>query len=66
MGREEEIRRQLDVMERALQALRRELGAQRVPAQEGLVEIPDTDYDPAWWQGADDEGVGCRHERDAS
>lgn len=22
------------------------------------VFVPDTDYDPAFWQGADDEGIG--------
>ncbi|WP_424185142.1 hypothetical protein ACOBQX_25075 [Actinokineospora sp. G85] len=32
----------------------------RVPAlvEREVVHIPDTPYDPALWQGADDEGVG--------
>lgn len=23
-----------------------------------IIEVPDTPYDPSWWQGVDDEGVG--------
>jgi hypothetical protein len=42
-----------------------------VPAQPGpvdrsdVVKVPDTPYDPALWEGADDEGVGGhqRHQR---
>ncbi|MBK1786166.1 hypothetical protein [Prauserella cavernicola] len=39
-----------------------------VPAQAGpvdVVPVPDTPYDPALWEGADDEGVGGhqRHQR---
>jgi hypothetical protein len=39
----------------------------RVPAQTrpadraDVVKIPDSPYDPALWQGADDEGIGGHH-----
>jgi hypothetical protein len=30
----------------------------RTSAEQEVVVVPDTPYDPAIWQGADDEGVG--------
>ena len=35
-------------------------GSARIP-RPGVVEVPDTPYDPAMWRDADDEGIGCRH-----
>ncbi|MFC1412782.1 hypothetical protein ACEZCY_27705 [Streptacidiphilus sp. N1-12] len=31
------------------------------PRPQGMVDVPDTPYDPAMWRDADDEGIGCRH-----
>lgn len=34
--------------------------AGRAPAQPGeIIYIPDDDYDPSFWAGADDEGLGA-------
>ncbi|PXY19595.1 hypothetical protein [Prauserella muralis] len=36
--------------------------AQATPAaRPDVVKVPDTPYDPALWEGADDEGVGGYH-----
>jgi hypothetical protein len=37
------------------------VGAQWAPRTLPMVDVPDTPYDPAMWQDADDEGIGCRH-----
>ncbi len=33
-------------------------------ANEDMVIVPDTPYDPSLWRDADDEGVGGRQQRD--
>ncbi|NYH79969.1 hypothetical protein FHR84_003318 [Actinopolyspora biskrensis] len=39
-------------------------GGRRGQAENEIVEVPDTPYDPSWWRGVDDEGVGGQSPRD--
>ncbi|ASU79649.1 thioesterase [Actinopolyspora erythraea] len=36
---------------------------QRESGQREIIEVPDTPYEPSWWQGVDDEGVGGQSPR---
>ncbi|SDK90079.1 hypothetical protein SAMN04487820_11662 [Actinopolyspora mzabensis] len=43
------------------------LGGATAPREVGehdIIEVPDTPYDPSWWQGVDDEGVGGQSSRE--
>jgi hypothetical protein len=60
-ARLDELDRAVDAARLALARLRACLPPLRVAeAGAGLVEIPDTPYDPAMWQDAEDEGIGGR------
>ncbi|SEK27869.1 hypothetical protein [Streptacidiphilus jiangxiensis] len=57
-----ELDRAVDETRSALSRLRACLPPTCVPEQRvGLIEIPDAPYDPAMWQGAEDEGIGGHH-----
>ncbi|NHD18040.1 MULTISPECIES: thioesterase [Actinopolyspora] len=33
-------------------------GGRSGQSEHEIVEVPDTPYEPSWWRGADDEGLG--------
>ncbi|MEZ0066174.1 hypothetical protein ABIA32_002183 [Streptacidiphilus sp. MAP12-20] len=62
----EELDRAVDATRLALSRLRDCLPPPGLPEQHpaepgrAVIEIPDTPYDPAMWQDAEDEGIGRR------
>jgi hypothetical protein len=57
-----ELDRAVDETRLALARLRACLPQSGVPEQcAPLIEVPDTQYDPAMWHDAEDEGIGGHH-----